>query len=326
METLAEMKKIRAGALPQELYDEINEFLSSLRPDFAMSGKTSLYALYSCLEGAKKRKMPARELRRAERMIRALCAVADSVRGLRAKELAGTGTERRQARREAGRRQLELAPYVSPEAEKKFAQLGITDRKAMERVLAFIGEEEFSRRHARVLATLPERAYRVFFRSIPDFLTTPNFDEAVGMMAQKVRIIDKAAETRGGVPHGLDYTRDASVLLLTMQQVSAALRLDRLIASIKPGQMPMGEARKHAERLSDPRELRMVLENAGFEARETADGSACICMRRGASGELAGIVLLDMRPGIRYSAAMVSAILSQGGITGEDLRRGGAFA
>lgn len=327
MERLPELKRIRAGSLPPELYGEISEFFSSVHPDFAMSGRTSLYVLYNYLEKAKKKKISARQLKRAEGMIRALCAAADVPRELRAREFSA-GAERGKKREKfSGKKpeQLALTPIISREIEAKFGQLGITERKAIERVLAFIGEEEFSGRHAKVVEALPERAYRVFFRGVPDFLTTPKFSEAIDIFALKVRIIDQLAEARHGVPHGLDYTRDPNVLLLTMQQLEAVARLDKVIGEIKPGQMEIREARRQADRLTNPEELRKLLERIGFVSKPSWDGTCYVCIRKDGNGTVTGIAQIDRRPDVRYSIAMVSLILGQAGVTSNDLRNAGAF-
>ena len=329
MERLPELKRMRASSLSPELYGEISEFFSSVHPDFAMSGKTSLYVLYGRLQKAKANKnISARQLKKAEGMIRALCAAADIPRELRARELAGGAEKEVKKGRFAGKKpeQLTLTPHISREIEAKFGQLGITDRKAMERVLAFIGEEEFSKRHVKVLHALPERAYRIFFPHVPDFLTTPKFSEAIDTFAEKVRIIDRLAEARHGVPHGLDYTRDPNVLLLTMQQLAAVARLDKVIEEIRPGQMGIAEARNYADKLTNPEELRKLLERIGFLARPSWDGTVYICIRKDSNGTVTGVAQIDRNPDMHYSIAMVSIILHQAGVTSKDLRNAGALA
>ncbi|MCX6768971.1 MAG: hypothetical protein NTY83_04000, partial [Candidatus Micrarchaeota archaeon] len=76
MERLPELKRMRASSLTPELYGEISEFFSSVKPDLAISGKMSLYTIYTHLQGAKER-LRAKRLRRAEELIRAVCAAAD---------------------------------------------------------------------------------------------------------------------------------------------------------------------------------------------------------------------------------------------------------
>ncbi len=83
MEMPPGLKRIKASSLSPELYDEISEFFSSVKPDLAISGRMSLHALYGHLLKAKRKKnISAKELKMAERMIRALCAAADGPRGL----------------------------------------------------------------------------------------------------------------------------------------------------------------------------------------------------------------------------------------------------
>jgi len=320
MGRIPELRSMKASSLKPELYNEISEFFSSVKPDFAISGRMSLYTIYNRLKGAKER-LRAKRLKRAEELIRAICAAAEAARDLRAGRMAGAERNgKREGFTKKNRDQPTLTLHISMEIEAKFAQLGITDRKAMERVLSFIGEEEFSKRHASVLSELPERAYRPFFSSMPDFLTTPRFYEALSSIAQKMRIIDRLAEKRGGAPIGLDYTRDPQALLLTMQHISAAAKLDKVIGEIRPAGMGMEEARRFGELLTDPEMLRSVLERAGFASLSFSGANSYACIRKGRGGALEGITIIDK--GVRYSPATVSIMLSQAGVTGKDLKEG----
>ncbi len=96
MEPPSALRKMKAGSLPREFYGELEDFLSSLKPDFTISGKTSLYTIYARLQGAKER-LRTKRLRRAEEFIRAICAAAD-VREMQF-ERAGTAPAERRAGR-----------------------------------------------------------------------------------------------------------------------------------------------------------------------------------------------------------------------------------
>jgi hypothetical protein len=76
------MRGMKASRLPPRFHGELEEFFSSVKLDFAISGKTSLFAIYSRLQKAKAKKISAKRMRDAERMIRALCAAAE-IRELR---------------------------------------------------------------------------------------------------------------------------------------------------------------------------------------------------------------------------------------------------
>jgi len=76
MDRLPELRKMKASSLTPELYGEISEFFSSVKPDLTISGKMSLYTIYTHLQGAKER-LRTKRLRRAEELIRAICAAAD---------------------------------------------------------------------------------------------------------------------------------------------------------------------------------------------------------------------------------------------------------
>ena len=93
MDRLPELRRMRASSLAPELYGEISEFFSSVRPDLAISGKMSLFTIYTHLQGAKER-LRAKRLRRAEELIRAICAAAD-VREMQYGRTAAGAEERR---------------------------------------------------------------------------------------------------------------------------------------------------------------------------------------------------------------------------------------
>jgi hypothetical protein len=84
--------KMKAGSLPPAFYGELEDFFSSVRPDFAISGRTSLLTVCRRLQKAKAEKISARRVKDAERMIRAICAAAE-IRGIRFNETAARAAE-----------------------------------------------------------------------------------------------------------------------------------------------------------------------------------------------------------------------------------------
>ena len=99
MDRLPELKKMRASSLTPELYGEISEFFSSVKPDLTISGKMSLYTIYTHLQGAKER-LRAKRLMRAEELIRAICAAAD-VREMQFGRTAAGAAEKREGKLKA---------------------------------------------------------------------------------------------------------------------------------------------------------------------------------------------------------------------------------
>jgi len=327
MERLPELKRLRASSLSPELYGEISEFFSSVHPDFAISGRTSLYVLYDYLQKAKRKKLPAKKMKKAEGMIRALCAAADIPRELRARELAGGAEKEGKKGGFAGKKpeQLTLTLYVGKEMELKFGQLGITDRKAMERVLAFIGEEEFSKRHAKVVEALPEKAYKPFFSKIPDFLSGGDFYPALMLLHEKVRIIDGAFG--GGKPKELDYERDPNVLFRSFREIAERTGLDEYIGkkirrwgSERPERAVDPYRKLDFSGFRNPKMIRQMLEGLGYYVTPiTPDVNACI--RRGASGEAESILLLHGT--MAYEIPALRILFWQAGVTPKMLRAAG---
>lgn len=323
MDKPAELKKLKASSLSPELYAEISEFLSSAKPDFAISGKTSLYVIYACLKAVEK-KLPAKRLRKAEKMIRALCAAAEA-RELRYGRQPAAGAPEKKGRKIfAGPGRLPRAE-VSEEARKKFRQLGITDGNAMGRIIGLIGEEEFSRRHAKILEALPERAYKPLFSNMPDFLSGSDFYPALMLLHEKVRAIDGIFG--GSKPAELDYEMNPSALFRSFRDVAERAGLDEYIrrkirrwASERPERAVDPYKKLDLRALRDPKALRQLFERLGYYVTPiTADVSACI--KRGGSGEAGSILLLHGTTA--YEIPALSVLFWQAGISPEALRAAG---
>jgi hypothetical protein len=311
MERLPELKKMRAGSLAPELYDEILEFFSSVHPDFAISGKTSLYAIYSLLQSSKKKKMSSKQLKRAEEMVRALCAAAETPREMRAKELAG-GTEKEAPKKKMfGRNQPEQLA-ISPEAEKKFNNLGITSRNAMERVMWMLGEEEFSKRHDFVISNLDVKAFRPFFASVPDFITSPEFYHAIALIAVKAKILDELPKEGGR----LDYTRNPSILLCTLREIAAEAglhtKIENMLAGGKFARVNPAEMAGMAETqgLHDPKRLAKFLKKIGFSVTPLTPRSFA-CTKLGKEGGIESIIMMDFGRTARCHDVALSELFGQ---------------
>lgn len=322
MDGVPGLRKMKAGSLRPELYDEIAGFLSSFKPDFAISGKTSLYAIYACLRGAKKRKIPAKQLRKAEEMIRALCAAVEA-KELKFGRAARPAAEERKGAfpRIAGPEEVRLTEALRA----KFAQLGISDERAIKRVLAFLGEDEFLKRHAKVLDALPERAYVPFFSKIPDFLSGSDFYPALMLLQEKIGVIDRVFGS--GKPKELDYERDPTALFRSFREIAERTGMDEVIGrtirrwgSERPERALEQYKRLNFRKLTDPKMLRQLLEGLGYYVTPiTADVDACI--KRGGSGEVESILLIHGRTA--YEIQTLSVLLWQAGITPERLRAAG---
>ena len=319
MERPPGLRRIRASSLSPELYGEISEFFSSVRPDLAISGRMSLYTIYNHLQGAKKKKISARQLKKAEEMIRALCAAVDLRFGT-----AAAPAEKKGRKAFPRAEQLPLEAIISEEIRKKFNSLGITDERAMKRVLNMLSVEEFSKRHATIVGVLQERAYRPLFSAMPDFLTSPRFNEALAMIQEKVQIIDRLSEGRG-FPMGLDYTRDSDVLLMTFQQLSSLAKLNKILEKVRPKEMPPEEAAKYVEKFSDPMELLKFLEKIGFVAKLNLERTGFVCLRVNSEGSIIGAAQIQREPKVRYSITMISLILGEAGVSAADLKAAGVF-
>ena len=322
MERPPGLRRIRASSLSPELYGEISEFFSSVRPDLAISGRMSLYTIYNHLQGAKKKKISARQLKKAEEMIRALCAAVDS-RDLRF-GTAAAPAEKKGRKAFPRAEQLPLEAIISEEIRKKFNSLGITDERAMKRVLNMLSVEEFSKRHATIVGVLQERAYRPLFSAMPDFLTSPRFNEALAMIQEKVQIIDRLSEGRG-FPMGLDYTRDSDVLLMTFQQLSSLAKLNKIVEKVRPTEMPPEVAAKCVGKFSDPMELLRFLEKIGFVAKLNLERTGFVCLRVNSEGNIIGAAQIQREPKVRYSITMISLILGEAGVSAADLKAAGVF-
>ncbi|MEW5996559.1 MAG: hypothetical protein AB1657_03120 [Candidatus Micrarchaeota archaeon] len=325
MEEFKGLKRMKAGSLSPELYGEISGFLSSLKPDFALSGRTSLHAIYAILQGTKKKKLPAKQLRKAEEIIRALCAAAEA-REIRFGK-AGAAPEEKGA----GKKnfpvpgQPELRMIVSEEARRKFRSLGITSERDMERVAGAIGEEEFSRRHAKVLEMLPRRAYVPFFSKVPDFLASSDFYPALILLHEKIGVIDRVFGDRK--PKGLDYEKDPAALFRNFREIAETAGLDALIgrtisqwSSERPDRAVDPYKKLDFSGLRDPKMLERLFEGLGYYVTPIASGVNA-CIRRGEGGEAESILLLHGT--MAYEIPALCILFWQAGIAPERLRAAG---
>lgn len=309
MERLPELRKMKASSLKPELYDEISEFLSSLKTDLTISGKTSLYSIYSHLQGAKDR-LRAKRLRQAEELIRAICAAAD-VREMRFGTVAPAEKARERKRfREPD--QLSLKIKISREAEGKFMQLGITDRNAMSRILFMIGDEEFSRRHGLVLSALRENAYKPLFSKTPDLIATADFQHALYMIEMKVTILD-GLQREGS---NQNYTRNPELLLEPLHEIALrtglSRKVDNLLSGGKIARIEPSEMAEIADRagLRRPEGLIRFLKKIGFKITPLTEKSYT-CTRIGPEGNMETLVLIDFGRTARCHDVTVSELFSQ---------------
>lgn len=308
MDRLPELRKMRASSLTPELYGEISEFLSSVKPDLTISGRTRLYTIYTHLQGAKKQKLAARQLKKAEEIIMALCAAAE-IRGMRfragEKDEAGMPAKKREKTGfRSAEGQLEI-PF-SRSTRGKFASLGITDEKAVALVLKVIGEEEFGRRYGEVVKLLPKDAYRSFF-SVPgnsNYLCSSNFYEAVRVLSMKVDFIEVIRRI-GTLPPALDYRKNPNALHLNFEEMNGMLRIVRRIDE------------DALARLSEPEGLRRFMEKIGFRTKEKAGGGyGCVRIAGGI------VQRAEIMPA-SYGLAELHIFMLQAGISGKDMKEAG---
>ncbi len=308
MDLSPEMKRMRASRLPPGLYSEVSEFLSSVEPDLAISGRTGIGTLCILLDKTRERGKPAKQIRKAERMIRAICAAVDAdVRKMRF----GAGEkEHSSARARKGRAfrsaegQLEM-PFARGTRE-KFAALGISDEKSVSLVLRILGEEEFGKRYAEVVKLLPRDAYRPFF-SVPanaNFLCSANFYDAVKVLGKKVELIDMLRDA-GRLPAELEYRRNPDALHSTLERINGMMRIVRRVD---------GAA---LERMQEPEGLRQFVESVGFRTTLSTNGGY-VCVR--AAGRT--IQTAKIEPA-SYDLPGLCTFMARAGISGKDMRRGG---
>ncbi len=323
MENLPQLKRMRASALSPELYSEISEFFYSVKPDVAISGKTSLYTIYTHLRGAMRDR---RRVRRAERMIKELCAAVEP-REVRAGNVPVEKVVKKRKRKMLGRALEEQEERAIERMERRFRQLGITDRKAMGRVLRVLGEDEFIRRQKLVVKALPERAYRPLFRSTPDLLTAPQFPLAIALLAEKVRVIDGLGAA-GRAP-GLDYTRNPNALLFPFHEIAEKANLSRKIENIVAGgklpRMSEAEVERISERLglAKPENLIAFLRKLGFAITPLA-GRAYSCVKADEGGNLESVIYIDFGKAKRCHPVALSELFGQAAVAEKAREAAGA--
>ena len=323
MDNLPQLKRMRAGSLSPELYSEISEFFSSGRLDVTISGRTSLYTIYNHLKGAMRDR---RMVRRAERMIRALCAAIDA-RELRVAKAPVEKVAEKKKRERLGKALEEQEEEMVERMEGRFRQLGITDRKAMGRVLRFLGEDEFAKRQELVLKALPERAYKPLFGNVPDLLTAPDFPFVVALVVEKVKVIDGVSAA--GRASGLDYTRDPNVLLFPFHEIAERANLsgkiERIVAGGKLPRMRQEEAGRISEKLGleRPENLIAFLKRLGFAITPLA-GRAFSCIKMDEGGNLESVIYIDFGKAKRCHPVALSELFGQAAVAEKAREAAGA--
>jgi hypothetical protein len=295
MDTPASLKKMRAGSLSPGFYSEVSEFLGSVKPEVAISGRTSLHTIYRHLQDAKGEMRDKRGVKKAERMIRALCA-AVGARELAAKRAARRAPEKKKIGKKA-EPEAAIRPKTTAEM---FGDLGIRDERAMKRILGILGEAEFANRYNVVVMALPRDAYRALFSKIPDLLLSPKLEEALEIIAQKAEVMDMFSGGRR-VAGELDYRANPEALLYPWEKINSIMRI---IDRVDEGAL---------KRLRQPESLAGFFRELGFRVEERKEGSF-LCMR--------GINKVVVGPG-EYSLGTLSWMLQRAGVSGAEMRKAG---